>query len=251
MNVKGFVIHLQRAAGRRPQVDRLRRSLSLPVEVVDAVDGHRLTAECLRRVVDPHLHCPRYPFPLSPTEVACFLSHRQAWQRIIDDGLDAGLVMEDDAAITSPLFADVLAVAIEGLASEEFVRFPHRERRERGAVWRERGPCRVLAPALPALGMVMQLVGHEAARRLLDASRVFDRPVDSFIQMHWIHGARLLTARPIVVREIGRQLGGSVIHAPHAGFFDKVVRELQRPMLRLAVSLESIRQRRPRSIANL
>lgn len=90
----------------------------------------------------------------------------------------------------------------------------------------------------------MQLVGREAAMRLLEASHTFDRPVDSFVQMHWVHGARVLSARPIVVHEICGQLGGSVIHAPHEDLFEKVIREVQRPLLRLAVSLESSRQRR-------
>ncbi len=244
MSVQALVIHLPRASGRRVQVDRLCRELPLPVDVVDAVDGYALTDEELRHVGDAFRHYPRYPFALLPTEVACFLSHRKAWQAIVDQGLDAGLVVEDDAAIASNAFVDVLTAAIDGLAPEEIVRFPHRERREHGPVIRGRGAIRIVEPRLPALGMVMQLVGHEAARRLLAASRVFDRPVDSFVQMHWIHGARVLSARPIVVCEICNQLGGSVIHAPHEGILDKVVREVQRPLHRLAVSRESAHYRR-------
>jgi len=244
VKVKAIVIHLRRAVGRRPQVGRLQALLPFPVDVIDAVDGHALSGGAIRRVVAPQLHYPRYPFDLSPTEVACFLSHRKAWQQIVDEGLDAGLVAEDDAAIASPLFTDVVGVALDRLAPEEFVRFPHRERREQGAIVRRHGLGHVMEPSLPALGMVMQLVGREAARRLLQASQIFDRPVDSYVQMHWIHGARVLSARPIVVREIGGQLGGSVIHAPREGLFDKVVHEVQRPLLRLAVSIESTRHRR-------
>ncbi len=44
MNIKAFIIHLARAADRRPQVERLTRDLSVqgPVkaEVIDAVDNH-------------------------------------------------------------------------------------------------------------------------------------------------------------------------------------------------------------------
>lgn len=244
VTVKALVIHVSRASGRRLQVERLRRSLPLAVEVIDAVDGLRLSDADIRRVVVSGLHRPRYPFVLSRTEAACFLSHRKAWQAILDDGLDAGLVIEDDAAIVAPEFAAVLGAAVAGLELDEFVRFPHRERNESGPVVRLRGPARFLEPRLPALGMVMQLVGREAARKLLDASRTFDRPVDSFVQMHWLHTARVLTVRPIVIREICGKLGGSMIHPPHTGIAHKIIREVRRPLIRLAVYRESNRRRR-------
>jgi GR25 family glycosyltransferase involved in LPS biosynthesis len=244
VNIKSFVIHLDRATGRRPQVDRLLASLPGPAAVLPAVDGHRLADEDLHGVTRRGLHRPHYPFAMSRSEVACFLSHRRAWRTIIDEGLDAAVIAEDDAAIAAPEFDDVMAAAVAGLEPDEFVRLPHRERYEPGPVVRERDGVRLVEPRLPALGMVMQLVGREAARRLLDASTVFDRPIDSFMQMRWLHGARILTLRPIVVCEIGDQLGGSVIHARRPGFVHRVVHELQRPLIRLAVHRANERWRR-------
>lgn len=242
MNATALVIHLPRAAGRRPQVDRLCSELPLPVKVIDAVDGFDLSVADMRDVVAPGLHRPRYPFALSRTEVACFLSHRAAWQAIVAGGFDAGLVVEDDAAV-SPDFATVLEAILSGLRPDEFVRLPHRERHEPGPLVRSSAQATLVEPALPALGMVVQLVGREAAARLLGASMQFDRPVDSFVQMHWVHAARVLTARPIVVREIGADLGGSVIHARRASLGHKLIRELGRPLIRLAVQRESVRRR--------
>ncbi len=235
MAIKAFVIHLERAQGRRLQAQRLRAALPLAAAVLPAVDGLKLTAADIGRVVQPRLHRPHYPFALTRTEVACFLSHRRAWQAIVDQGLDAGLVVEDDAEPSASDFAAVLEAASVGLRQDEFIRFPHRERHEPGPVVRTRDGVRLLEPRLPALGMVAQLVGREAARLLLDASWSFDRPVDSFVQMQWLHGARVLTARPIVVREICGELGGSVIHAPRAGFVHKMIHEINRPLLRRAV----------------
>lgn len=244
MPIQAFVLHLERAAGRRPQVDRLRASLPLPTAVLPAVDGLRMTPAESGAVARSGLHRPHYPFAMSRTEIACFLTHRRAWQAILDRGLDAGLVVEDDAAVVSPDFKAVLETAIDGLRPDELVRFPHRERHEPGPEVRSRGKVRLVEPRLPALGMVMQLVGREAARRLLDASQAFDRPVDAFVQMQWLHGARILTARPIVIREIGGDLGGSVIHARRRGLLDRVVHEVQRPLIRLAVHRANERWRR-------
>jgi len=244
VRITSFVIHLDRATSRRPQVDRLIESLPVPTEAIPAVDGRTMTDADIAGVYRPGLHRPRYPFALSRTEVACFLSHRRAWQQILERDLDAALVAEDDANVAAPDFADVLTAAVEGLQPDEFVRFPHRERHEPGPLVRSRGAARLFEPRLPALGMVLQLVGREAARRLLEASLVFDRPVDSFVQMQWLHGARVLTARPIVVREICAELGGSVIHAPRVGIVVKMSREIQRPLIRLAVHRANERWRR-------
>lgn len=244
MGCKSFIIHLDRAVGRKPQVDRLRHALPEPTEVLAAVDGRALEEADIAAVYRRGLHRPHYPFELSRTEIACFLSHRRAWQAIVDQGLDAGLVVEDDAAIDAAAFDEVFAAALDGLDPNELVRFPHRERYEPGPLVRSRGAARLFEPRLPALGMVLQLVGREAARRLLDASRVFDRPVDSLVQMQWLHGARVLTARPIVVREICGELGGSVIHAPRSGLLDKVTHEFHRPLIRLAVHRANERWRR-------
>lgn len=244
MDIKAFIIHLERAAGRRPQVDRLRSALPAPTDVLAAVDGRALSDSGIAAVHRPGLHRPQYPFALSRTEIACFLSHRRAWQAILDQDLDAALVVEDDATIDAAAFADVFTAAAEGLAPEELVRFPHRERHEPGPLVRARGAARLFEPRLPALGMVLQLVGRQAARRLLEASRVFDRPVDSFVQMQWLHGARILTARPIVVREICDELGGSVIHSPRTGLVVKMAHEFQRPLIRLAVHRANERWRR-------
>ena len=243
MAIKAFVIHLDRAKSRRPQVHRLLDSLPLPAEPLPAVDGLDLDDCEAAEVARCGLHRPHYPFALSRTEVACFMSHRRAWREIVEQLLDAALVAEDDADV-GPEFADVLAAALSGLRADEFIRLPHRERHEPGPVVRGRGGTRLVEPRLPALGMVMQLVGRDAARRLLDASTVFDRPVDSFVQMQWLHGARVLTARPIVVREICTELGGSLIHPRRRGFVCRVVREVRRPLMRLAVHQANERWRR-------
>ena len=244
MLVKSLIIHLDRALGRRPQVQRLRETLPVPADVIPAVDGRLMSDRDIAAVFRRNLHRPRYPFALSRTEVACFLSHRRAWQAILDQGLDAALIVEDDATISAPSFAEVLSAAIAGLEPDELVRFPHRERHEPGPLVRARGEVRLFEPRLPALGMVLQLVAKDAASRLLEASHVFDRPVDSFVQMQWLHGARVLTARPIVVREICAELGGSVIHAPRTGIVDRMVHEIQRPLIRLAVHRANERWRR-------
>jgi GR25 family glycosyltransferase involved in LPS biosynthesis len=235
MSCRGYIIHLKRATDRRRQAEAFAAMLPMPAELLEAVDGRAMTPVALQERAHRDLHTPRYPFPLANGEIACFLSHRRAWQAIVDSGCHAGLIAEDDVAASSPDFLPLVDRVLAGIEPGDFVRFPMRERGERGPrVWGT-GPLHVIEPYLPALNMQMQIVGREAARLLLAASETFDRPVDSYVQMQWLHGARMLSARPIVIRELGGQLGGSVIHPRRRTLVDRLVHEVQRPLIRLAV----------------
>ena len=97
--IEAFIIHLARAKARRPQVERILSACPVPAHVIDAVDGRALSTEELQAAYTRRsLHAPRYPFALSVGEIGCFLSHRKAWQAILDAGLDAGLVIEDSVS---------------------------------------------------------------------------------------------------------------------------------------------------------
>lgn len=235
MRIRGFIIHLERAVPRRRQAEACAASLPMPAEIMAAVDGRLMSDDERQAVVRRRLLAPRYPFELSQGETACFLSHRKAWQRIVDSGLDAGLIVEDDVAPASDAFSAAIESAVETAQPEEFIRFPMHDRGEQGAVVRTAGPIRFIEPRLPGLNMQMQLVGRDAARLLLAASERFDRPVDSFVQMQWIHGARVLTTRPVVIRELGGQLGGSVIQNKRMNLVEKFVHEFQRPLHRFSI----------------
>lgn len=242
MRVEAFVVHLERVTARRPQVAEIARSIPLPTTVLSAVDAQSMEPSTRERLVRPRLHAPTYPFRLLDTEIACFLSHRRAWQTILDTGLDAGLIVEDDVAVANPLFRRVLGHAIGAAQPEDFIRFPMHERTEGPASHRDEPS--IIEPRLPGLGMQMQLVGREAARRLLAASEVFDRPVDSLVQMQWLHGARVRSARPVVVQEVDFAIGGSTVQNKRAPLAQKAAHELGRPILRLAVRLANERWRR-------
>ena len=235
MRIKAFIVHLNRSTGRWPQVERLRTLLPMPVEVLPAIDGRMLSDAGYHRVVRRSLHLPWYPFLLSKAEAACFLSHRMAWQRLLSDGLDGALILEDDVDFLTADAPRVVAAALERLQPEEWIRLPFRDRGESGPVVRHGDGTVVIEPQMPGRGMLMQAVGPEAARRLLAASDVFDRPVDSFLQMQWVHAARVLSMRPIVICHIDHLLGGTELHDRHRGLADRAYREVCRPILRLSM----------------
>jgi len=239
MNVKAYVIHLQRARCRQTLVRALLRAIPTHTVVLPAVDGKTLSEEYVRDVYQSALHCPPYPFDLLSAEVGCFLSHRRAWQSILEDDCDAGLIVEDDVAVSSTMFKETVRAAMASVRPDEFIRFPIKPRQECGAVTRAVGGLTLIEPHLPGLGMQLQLVGREAARQLLDASARFDRPVDSFVQMQWLHGVRVLSARPVVVRDATEMHDGSTVQTHRKDIIDRLSREVYRPIFRLSIRIRN------------
>ncbi|MEP9374197.1 glycosyltransferase family 25 protein [Mesorhizobium sp. KR1-2] len=236
MIVKALVIHLARAEQRKEHVKKLAAELPFPLEIIEAVDGKLLPDEAIEKFCRPRLYRPTYPFALNRNEIACFLSHRRAWQAIVDQNLDAALIMEDDAAPIAP-FSDGLELALTNIEREGFIRFPFRDGRESGRLVARSGDVSLIEPVCAGLGMVTQLVSRDAAARLLKATETVDRPVDVLLQMPWVTGVVARSVVPGGIREISPTLGGSTLKPKRQ--ISKLKRELLRPIYRARIAMRA------------
>lgn len=232
MTVGGFIIHLARAQARLGNVEQLQRILPMPSTVVDAVDGALLGEAEKAAVYRRELHGPRYPFTLSAAEIGCFLSHRKAWQALVDSEFDAGFIIEDDIVVDLDRLRPALRLAQHHCERGTLVRFPFRSGRDRGRSLAKEGEVTLIADRHPGLGMQAQLLDRKAAAALLQATRVFDRPVDTFVQAYWNHPVRILAVHPSGVSEIGRALGGSLIQVRDKSVAGRLHRNFARALYR-------------------
>ena len=217
----------------------IRDACPVPSTVLEAVDGRALDGAQRARVFLPDRHRPAYPFPPRPGEIGCFLSHRAAWQAIIDRGLDAALILEDDVELRRPRFDPAFARACEAVRAHGLVRLPLMERA--GAVARARSAPTVSRPIVLPLGTQAQVVSAGAARRLLDASEPFDRPIDVFLQMHWVTGVPSCVVSPSGVHDATSRVGGSTIQARGKPFVEVLSHEIRRPLYRAAIRALGVR----------
>jgi len=224
-----FVITLRRATARKPQVDRIVAHCPVDCEIVEAVDGRELSLAEYDAVYRPDLYRPKYPFQLGPGEVGCFLSHRQLWQRMIDENLSQALIIEDDVDFEPTLFSEAFAFASEHAIDGDYVQFQVRPLTGAVRTIAIDGDFRVVCPKVTPLRTSAQLVTKAAAARLLRLTSQIDRPVDAFLQMHWLTGVRVTAVAPSYVHEISQQLGGSTIGA---GRRDNLLRKLRHEFMR-------------------
>ncbi|MFC3613111.1 glycosyltransferase family 25 protein [Lutimaribacter marinistellae] len=230
--MRSFIIHMKGDAKRAPNARRLLEILP-GAEIVDAVRGADVVAAGEVKTRPGDLHAPRYPFALSGGEVGCFLSHRACWQKIVDEGLSHALIVEDDLAPASPEWEAALALAEAYAGPEHYIRLPAKAREKPVQVMAEQAGAMLFLPRVVGLQTVAQVVGRAAAARLLAKSEVIDRPVDSFLQMHWVTGQPLQAVLPSGVRELTEELGGSTIQKRAAG--SKAIREIRRAVYRARI----------------
>ncbi len=243
---KAFIIHLQRSAQRRPQVERLRAALPCASEIFAATDGALLSEGDVDRVYRRGLRKPFYPFALNRGEIGVFLSHRAVWRKILAEGLDYALTFEDDAEIDAKIFARTFALARETRALWAYALAPSEKTPVRGGILAQGEGVALLRPDNPPLRAIAQFVSAQAARRLLEVSESFDRPVDTFLQMSWVTGVELLAFKPSGVRDASAGIGGSTIQARKKPLSQKLARETLRPLYRAQVRLWRAFAGRPR-----
>lgn len=228
--MKNYIIHLARAKEREARVQYLTDILPGDVEILEAVDGQLLGADCLA-AYSRHIHHPRYPFELRYSEIACFHSHRKSWQKIANGSDDFALICEDDILLDETIFPIALALATEQISPDSFIRFPVSVRETFVKEIATDNGISLFKPKYIGLGMHLQLVGRDYARKLLDFTQTFDRPVDTLLQMHWVSQLIPYSIQPSGVSEMDKDIGGSSI-GQKMSVSQKMWRELKRPIYR-------------------
>lgn len=98
-----YVINLEKDVARRASISAQLETLGLAYEIVSGVYGGSLTEQERARVYDDRkakLHRAR---SLVPAEIGCALSHLKVYRTIVERGLDAALILEDDVALPANL----------------------------------------------------------------------------------------------------------------------------------------------------
>lgn len=93
--MKVFVINLPRSIERRASMEHQLSLLNLDYEIVEAVDGSKLSHSEIMRETRP------LNYALRCGEVGCALSHINLYRKIASEGIPLALILEDDALIDS------------------------------------------------------------------------------------------------------------------------------------------------------
>ncbi|WP_171133612.1 MULTISPECIES: glycosyltransferase family 25 protein [unclassified Ruegeria] len=233
--MRSFVIHMSSSTARRANADRLCAQLP-NAELFEAVNGRDPQQIAGVDVFPGTLHRPHYPFPLRPAEIGVFESHRAIWRKMVEDHIDLAVITEDDLGLDPGRLAKALDLLTPIATPDHYIRIPVKQREVPAEVLAEKDDLRLILPKVIGLQCVCQLVGRRAAERLLAATDQIDRPVDTFLQMHWITGQPIHALQGSGNREVAQEIGGSTIQTKPP-MSDKLTREVKRALYRAKLHL--------------
>ena len=236
-NYKVFVINLERSKDRMRFMKQQLDAQGIPFEQISAVDGRLLTDDEIQQATEKPSF-PRFYASLSTGEIGCYLSHRLAWQRIIDKELDWALILEDDVEL-QPGFFDLVKQTMEE-GTTPFLHLDPRQR-ELGKQIRKIGKGHALfhTPTCPLRACAYALTNQQS-QTLCDKIQATDRPVDTRLQMAAWQGDLVVHAlHPLIVRQLTQTELPSDIRPRKESPLKRLRRGILRPLYRLTVSILS------------
>jgi glycosyl transferase, family 25 len=94
-----FVLNLDQSSDRMAHMDKMLKDLGLNYERISAVDGSKLTDPEVKALYSPFWFGIFHGRQISRGELGCALSHRLCYRRILTEGLEWALILEDDCVL--------------------------------------------------------------------------------------------------------------------------------------------------------
>lgn len=212
MTMHVLVINLERSADRRAAITARLAAFGLVPEFFAATEGRLLDPKRLEQLAGPQ--------GLSPGEIGTHFSHVGTWQRIVDRGWDAALVLEDDAVLAPELPAVLERLTPEVLARFDVVRLASLMKQVGKPLDALTTQHTLLLPTKSPSGLQGYIVTARGARRLL---AVIDEPkvaIDTAVDRVWQSRLDVVVVMPPVVYEdiqlpsLTQATGRSVVQRP-------------------------------------
>ena len=201
LTVPVLVINLDRSPERMTAVAKNLTALELPFVRIPAIDGANESDEVLYKNYSAVKNIKEHYRPLKRGEIACYLSHRKACEYIIKNKLDCALVLEDDAILNLEA-NEFLKKAALTYKHWDIVKLFY------GAYQKKTAPITTL-PLTKDNGFALwkkvptstmaQLISYEGAKKIIELSNNFGRPIDLDMRSWWLHNLKIFNViKPLV-----------------------------------------------------
>ena len=185
-----------------------------------------------------------YHTPLTDGEIGCYIAHRNAWKAILDDNIDFGLVLEDDAYLKENLklildnlhntksdwdilkLADLSTSPRKGANIEKFQKFD------------------IQSYYKPPTLCIAEVITRKGAKILLNLSNAFGRPVDVDKQWFCFKGLKIKGIKPYPVNcnnQFKSEIDSIQNRKYSLSFKERFIRRLKRIKLNLIYKIKLLR----------
>ena len=185
-----------------------------------------------------------YHTPLTDGEIGCYIAHRNAWKAILDDDIDFGLVLEDDAYLKENLklildnlhntksdwdilkLADLSTSPRKGTNIEKFQKFD------------------IQSYNKPPTLCIAEVITRKGAKILLNLSNTFGRPVDVDKQWFCFKGLKIKGIKPYPVNcnnQFKSEIDSIQNRKYSLSFKERFIRRLKRIKLNIIYKIKLLR----------
>lgn len=197
-----YLINLDKSEQRLAQSTARLAEQGLSFERISAVNGAELSEDERLENYSPTLNAKQYYYPLSPSQIGCYMSHRKAWAEIANGQSAYGLVLEDDFVLSGDL---KLAIkTIDSLSFEwDLIKLAAYANRERAIEFKHtlNNDFDLVVHKKAMSGGAATAISKRGAQALLKSTEQFGRPCDTDIQCFWERGIEVLSLMPYPVAQ--------------------------------------------------
>ncbi len=189
---------------KSPAVERLVQSIQvhgLQVDEFYAVDGRAGTPALLTgEKLSQTLSLLNRRFPLTNTEIGCYLSHYRVINKAYNEGYERVCILEDDVVLESN-FGEVVQ-DIRSLDNNiEFVRLMALKIRKRKVVQALSQQSQLVRPVRGSLGTQGYILNRQGMKTVLEKGALIAMPIDKFYDSFFLWGLKSYTVEPHIIFE--------------------------------------------------
>lgn len=192
-----YVISLADEDQRRAEMSDKLSGMGISFTFFDAIDGRGFSVDEY-----PHYHRTLRRLTagrdLTGGEVGCYLSHKAVMERMLENGDERALILEDDVIFRDD-FVSVIQALIKKCDHWHFVRFlgsPKVERSVQRRFLKLHGEHYLTRLKTTPSGAHAYLIDRSAAKRLLQMMQRNAYPVDVLMGRSWRTGLGMLSVMP-------------------------------------------------------
>ncbi|MBE0370076.1 glycosyltransferase family 25 protein [Pseudoalteromonas aurantia] len=197
-----FLINLDNSTDRLHESQERLAPTGLTFERVSAVYGAKISLDEKNKFYSAELNRTQYHKPLSPGEIGCYMSHLKVLQHIVDNNIKYAVILEDDFKVVADLNS-----AIASLSDIPFdwdmIKLAEYGNRERPTAYEFKlnDQFNLRIQQKVSAGTCAQAVSLMGAKKILNASIPFGRPVDTDYQHWWEKDIEILTLSPCPLKQ--------------------------------------------------
>lgn len=209
-----YVVNLRRDHEKKAHMDRVAQSLGAKFEFIDAVYGKDLSQSQVDEVYDSSLSRSAMGRELSLGELGCALSHLSIYQRMVNEGIETALILEDDVDVSSDLnqvlnavrnFPEDWEVMLLGYYSETATeRVSMANFWGKSAITPSHRAVRLVEVAFGTHGYMINLRG---AKKLVNTLAKIVKPIDHYTGSGCYINMYALAPRVITLNERFKEMG--------------------------------------------